>query len=44
MDELKKREEQPERDTSISCIAHFMGLAFPVGDHVGRGVKPLQAP
>jgi hypothetical protein len=29
MDELKKREERPERDTTISGIARIMCLAFP---------------
>jgi hypothetical protein len=30
MDKLKKREEQRERDPTISRIAQFMGIAFPV--------------
>jgi hypothetical protein len=41
MVEFKKEKEKRERDTSISCIAQFVCLAFPVGNHVGRGVKPL---
>ena len=40
-DEIKKEEEKPERGPSNSPVPQIVGLAFPVGNHVGKGFTPF---
>jgi len=41
MDELLKGEEEPKRGATDSCFASILGLAFLVGESVGKGFTPF---
>ena len=42
MDGIKKGEARPERDPPNAPVPQMIGLASPVGNHVGKGLTPFQ--